>query len=364
LNSVSLGIGSIVVADTACFLVRFALSTCPHLDRLGMILTYVEGRPAHGRGTLARKTRMIDVAVIGGGPAGLSAALMLGRCRRTVVVCDAGTPRNRASRALHGYLTRDGIAPLDFLQLARDEVALYRVQYRRARVEHIRRRSNRFEVHLTRGNPLSCRKLLIATGVEENHPPLEGFAECYGLTVFHCPYCDGWEWRDRRLGVYGRNRVAAGLALSLRTWSPDVLLFTDGTARLPPAVRGTLRHEQVRVIEDRVERLHHTNGQLQAVECSEERLERDALFFTTGQHQQATFAKALGCEFTPRGTVRTDRLGETCVPGVFVVGDASFDVQFAVVAAAEGAKAAVAINQQFQAEAGQQLTPRRVGHGT
>jgi thioredoxin reductase len=296
---------------------------------------------------------MIDVVVIGGGPAGLSAALMLGRCRRRVVVCDAGTPRNRASRALHGYLTRDGIPPLDLLKLGRRELRPYRVEYRRARVEGVRRRSDRFEVQLTRRGSLSCRKLLIATGVEENYPKVEGLRECYGISAFHCPYCDGWEWRDRRFAVHGRGQAGAALALSLLSWSKDVVLFAMES--LPAAQRARLVAQRVRVIDGPITRLHHVKGRLQAVECRGQRIDRDLLFFTAGQHQQAVFARSLGCEFTSKGTVRTDRLGETCVPGVFVVGDASFDVQFAIVAAAEGAKAAVAINRQFQAEVGQTL---------
>jgi thioredoxin reductase len=303
---------------------------------------------------------MIDVVVIGGGPAGLSAALMLGRCRRSVVVCDDGTPRNRASLALHGFLSRDGIAPGELLEIARDELAPYGVEYRRVRVKDVRRLRNRFDVRLSRGDALACRKLLIATGVEDNYPRVEGFSECYGISVFHCPYCDGWEWRDRSLAVYGRGRAGAALALSLRTWSEDVGLICDGPAHLRADTRKTLRRQGIRVIEDRVTRLVHEDGHLRAIECLHERIGRDVLFFTTGQHQQAAFAGTLGCEFTPKGTVRTDRHGQTCVPGVFVVGDASFDVQFVAVAAAEGAKAAVAINRQFQSEAGQELPPPRI----
>ena len=324
---------------------------------MGVLLRHTRngGLTAWPSSCTARRA-MIDVIVVGGGPAGLSAALMLGRCRRSVVVCDAGAPRNAASRALHGYTTRDGVAPADFLRLAREELTPYGVAYRRARVAAVDRAAERFDVRLAEGESLACRKLLIATGVEDDHPALEGLRECYGLSVFHCPYCDGWEWRDRRLAIYGRGRAAAGLALSLRTWSTDVALLSGGPVRLPRSGRAVLHAEGVAIREEPIARLHHADGRLQAVEfTSGGTLARDALFFTTGQHQQSAFARSLGCEFTNRGTVRTNRHGQTCVPGLFVVGDASFDVQFAVVAAAEGAKAAVAINREFQEEAGQRL---------
>jgi thioredoxin reductase len=299
---------------------------------------------------------MLDVVVIGGGPAGLSAALMLARCRRRVVVCDAGTPRNRTSRALHGYLTRDGMAPTELLRLGREELARYGVDVRPIRVTGVTRRNSGFDVAVETGDRLSARRILIATGVADVLPPVAGIDACYGRSVHHCPYCDGWEHQGRRLAVYGRGRSGVALSLSLLTWSEDVRLFTDGPGRLGSALRPSVEERKIVVDERRIASLEHEDGRLRAVRLVDgSRIERDALFFTTGQRQQAPFAAELGCEFTRKGTVQTNRFGETCVPGVFVVGDASRDVQFVVVAAAEGAKAAVAINQLFQADAGQTL---------
>ena len=196
--------------------------------------------------------------------------------------------------------------------------------------------------------------MLIASGVEDHLPDRPGFEACYGRSVFHCPYCDGWEWRDRRLAVYGRGMAGAALSLSLQTWSRDVVLLGDGVPRVPEAAARTIGRARYRRARGPGRRRSSTATAWSRPSCSRtaRALERDAVFFTTGQHQQATLARDLGCEISRKGTVRTDRFGQTCVEGVFVVGDASRDVQFVVVAAAEGAKAAVAINQQFQAEDG------------
>ena len=299
---------------------------------------------------------MLDVIIVGGGPAGLSAALLLGRARRRTLICDAGTPRNRTSHALHGFLSRDGISPLELLRKGRDEVRRSDIEWRSERVTSVSRCSDRFEAQLEGGDRLHARKLLIATGVIDQLPAIEGFEACYGRSVHHCPYCDGWEWRDAPLAVLGSGKAGAALALALLTWSVDVQLFTNGPPRLPTPVRQRLQAHRIAVHDGRITALHHADGRLDAVRLrSGETVPRSALFFTTGQHQQESFAAQLGCEFTRKGAVKTDRFGQTCVPGLFVVGDASFDVQFVVVAAAEGAKAAVLINKQFQSEAGQAL---------
>src|SRR5437762_10943454 len=173
---------------------------------------------------------LFDVVVVGGGPAGISAALMLGRCRRRVLLCDLGQPRNRRSRALHGYLTRDGIAPVEFLKLGRRELAQYAVEWRSIGVTTVCRSDDRFRVTLSDGRDEDARFLLLATGVIDDLPLVPGLEECYGRSVFHCPYCDGWEWSDRRFAAMGQPLEASKLALALTNWSRDVLLCTHGRA--------------------------------------------------------------------------------------------------------------------------------------
>jgi thioredoxin reductase len=278
---------------------------------------------------------------------------MLGRCRRRVLVCDTGQPRNGRARALHGYLTRDGIPPLELVRLGREELAPYGIEMRTAEVTGLDPRGDAFDVRLARGNQVRARLVLIATGVRDDCPAVPGLAECYGISVHHCPYCDGWEVRDKRLAVIGTGPSAAGLALALKTWSADVALCSNGRARIASRHRAQLAREHIPILESVIDRLDHDDGyarRLRFVDGSERPC--DAVFFTGGQVMHSSLAQAVGCEFTRKGVVKTDHLGQTCVPGIYVVGDASRDVQFAVVAAAEGAKAAVAMNKALQARAG------------
>jgi thioredoxin reductase len=293
---------------------------------------------------------MFDVLIVGGGPAGLSAALMLGRCRRSVLVCDLGQPRNRRSLALHGYLTRDGIAPADFNELGRRELPAYGVEMRAVGVTGARQRRDHYRVALADGSEERARFLLIASGVVDSLPAIAGFEECYGRSLFHCPYCDGWEVRDRRLAAFGQGHHLSALALGLKTWSRDVVACTNGT-RLEPRLRQRLAANGVMVRTERIARLEHDHGMLGTIAfAGGDALPRDAMFFTTGQHPQSDLAIRLGCTLTSRGTVKTGTQCDTNVPRLFVVGDASRDAQFVVVAAAEGVKAAAAINRALQSE--------------
>jgi thioredoxin reductase len=296
---------------------------------------------------------MYDVVIVGGGPAGLSAALMLGRCRRSVLVCDTGKPRNRASLALHGYLTRDGLPPQEFLAIARRELRQYlTVEQREVEVQGAEcRPDGRFDVTLAGGKRVTSRKLLVATGVTDSIPELEGIEPLYGRSVFHCPYCDAWEVSDEPLAIYGRGAKGVGLSLTLTAWSRDLVLCTDGPSEIEPDDLDRLARNRIAVREERIARLEGEDGILSHVVFEGgERLPRRALFFTTGQSQQSALALRLGCEFNDKGTVRTGKYESTHLPGLFVCGDASRAVQWVIVAASEGAEAAFAINSDLLKE--------------
>jgi thioredoxin reductase len=292
---------------------------------------------------------VFDVIIVGAGPAGLSAALVLGRCRRRVLVCDAGQPRNISSHGLHCYLTRDGIAPAEFLRIARDQLVPYEtVELRQTQVTDARRLAEGFEVITETGERLTARKLLLATGVVDDIPQLDGLAEFYGRSVFHCPYCDGWEMRDQPLAVYGRGENGAGLALELMLWSRNLVLCTDGPSQLSEVEVQRLADNKIPVRQDRIKRLEGNEGTLRRVVFDNgDSIDVRGMFFSTGQRQASDLAEKLGCEITDQGCVATGDYEKTDIPGLYVAGDASRLVQFVIVAAAEGALAAVAINKEL-----------------
>ena len=293
-----------------------------------------------------------DVIIVGAGPAGLSAALILGRCRRRVLICDSGKPRNARSHALHGFLTRDGIEPAEFLRIGREQLRIYEtVELQSVKVTNAQRNGEGFELTLNDGERVNSRKLLLATGVVDDIPNIEGIDDFYGRSVFHCPYCDGWELRDQPVAVYGRGENGVGLALELLFWSPNLVLCTDGPSEITPEDRKRLTQHSIPVREEKIERLDGDNGVLERVRfVGGTEIRVRAMFFSGDNRQASDLPEKLGCDFTDQGCVSTGEYETTNVPGLYVAGDASRLVQFVVVAAAEGAQAAVAINKELMKE--------------
>ena len=221
------------------------------------------------------------------GPAGLSAALVLARACRTVLMFDHGQPRNAATRHMHGFLSREGIPPGEFLRIAREDLKKYdTVRLEHAEVVAASCKPSCFEVTLSDGRTCRSRKLLVATGVEDNVPDVPGLRDFYGKSIFHCPFCDGWELRGGPIAVYGRGRRGHGLSMEMLGWSHDLVLCTDGPAEIDPPHRAELARNGIAIREERVVRLEGRDGQLERVVFDHgDPLPRRALFFTTGQHQ-------------------------------------------------------------------------------
>jgi thioredoxin reductase len=294
-----------------------------------------------------------DVVIAGAGPAGLSAALILGRACRSVLLCDTGTPRSWASKEMHAYLSRDGISPAEFLRTGRKELERYGgVHFRPVEVTGARRNSaGGFEITLVKRTNVTTRKLLIATGVYDLVPRIPGIDALFGTSVFQCPYCDGWEMRDRRVAVYGKRQRGFEMARAMTAWAKDIILFTDGPAGFSATERTHLERNGIRLSEKKVASLSGARGKLKAVVVEDgERILRDTLFFDTPIRGQSRLAESLGCQFRRDGGIKSGRYEATNVPGVYVAGNIIRDVQLSIVAAAEGARAAFGINRALTRE--------------
>ncbi|MCJ2034662.1 NAD(P)/FAD-dependent oxidoreductase [Methylobacterium sp. J-068] len=296
---------------------------------------------------------MRDVIIVGGGPAGLNAALILGRCRRDVLLCDAGTPRNAVAARTWGVFTRDGTPPFEMRARAQADLARYgTVERREIAVTEARRDGTGFAVTLADGTVETTRKLILATGLHQALPSVDGFETYWGHGVHACPYCDGYENRDRALVVYAHGAAAKGMALELTVWSRDVTLCTDAhPTTLSAHDRARLERQGVAVIETAIRRLEGDGRQPDRIVFADG-TERPchAVFLMPMPCDPSELITQLGCDLTRKGVVPTGEYETTNVPGLFVAGDASRRVQFAVVAAAEGAMAAFAANTELLRE--------------
>ena len=319
-----------------------------------------------GGGSHSKHNAAWDVIIVGAGPAGLSAALILARACRHVLLCDSGTPRSWAAKQMHGFLTREGISPSEFRDLAHRELKQFpNLEYLSREVTSARRRRDGLIAVRMGRQSATCRKLLIATGVFDQLPKLEGIDSLFGSSVFQCPYCDGWEVRGQPVAVYGRHRRGLEMARALTAWTEDILLCSDGRSRVGAEDRAALKRNGIELIEERIDRLEGRDGRLQRIVFRSGRHEaRTALFFDTPCSAQSSLAESIGCQFTHQGGVRCGQHEATSVPGVFVAGNIIKDVQLVIVAAAEGARAAFGINRALTREEYERKATgvRRVNH--
>lgn len=297
-----------------------------------------------------------DALIVGGGAAGLSAALVLGRCRRSVLVCDDGRPRNAVSRGLHGFLSRDGLEPAELRRIATEQLRAYpTVEVRPARVEWTRRAGDGFVATLAGGTEVEARRVLLAVGRRDDLPDLLGLRELWGGSVFHCRYCDGWEVRDRPLAVLTDPRTDGGgdpqLAVQLRQLSDDVVWCTNARVQLDEATRGRLEARGVRLREEPVACLEGRGDALERIVFADgPPLPRAAVFLDPPKLRDNHLAEQLGCAIGGDGCVQVDDRQQSTVPGVYAAGDSarrpSRPITGAqiVMGAADGATAAVAID--------------------
>lgn len=293
-----------------------------------------------------------DVLIVGGSYAGLSAALTLGRARRRVLVLDAGRPCNRQTPHSHNFLTRDGVPPAELAAEARAQLLPYAtVRLQAATVTAAEVQGGGFAVHTAEGGRYQARKLLLATGVVDELPPIPGLAECWGISVLHCPYCHGYEVHSQPLAVLGNGDVGYEFARLIQHWSPDLHLLTNGPAAFTAEQAAQLAARGVRLVEAPVEAVEHEQGRLHHLRLADgARLPLTALFARGALQQSSDLAQRLGCELTETGLLRADEFGRTAVPGLYAAGDNCTQMRQVAVAAAQGLKAGAFINHELIAQ--------------
>lgn len=295
-----------------------------------------------------------DVVIVGGGPGGLSAALVLGRGRKRVLLCDSGPRRNAAAKNIHNFVTRDGTPPEEFRAIGREQLAPYpNVVVQSERVTGAAGARGAF--HVTLGaETVRARRILLCTGLVDEVSTIEGFRELWGHAIFQCPYCHGWEVQDRRWGYFARvidPKHFLAFPVLLRGWTRDVVVFTNGVVDLPAGAREGLQAAGVKLETHPIARLVRRGDALEAVQLSDGTTVPCEALFTHPAQAQVELVRALGLDLDDDGFVRIDAMTrETSRPGVYAAGDLTTRMQGAILAAAAGMQAAAMINMELSHE--------------
>lgn len=291
---------------------------------------------------------IVDCAIIGGGPAGLNAALVLGRARRRVILFDDNKPRNAVTQHSHGFITRDGVRPDEFRAIGQQELSKYpSVELRSVRIEAVTKPGIAFELVADSGERFEAANIILATGFQEILPAVAGIHDYYGKSLFNCPYCDGWEMRDKPLVIIVENEMMAShLPKMIYNWSRDIVVCTNGNHVLKEEQKALFYKHAIGVVEEKIVALTGENGQLERVVFeNQQEIKRTGGFVGIQWKQATAIGQELGCEVNALGGIAIDDMGRTNIKGVYAAGDTStiMGAQL-IVAAASGSKAAAGLN--------------------
>ncbi|MCD9025076.1 NAD(P)/FAD-dependent oxidoreductase [Cohnella silvisoli] len=294
-----------------------------------------------------------DCVIIGGGPAGLNAALVLGRARKNVVVIDEGRPRNEVTREIHGFLTRDHTSPSEFRRIAKEQIRSYpSVSFVEDAAVSLTGTDGYFQITTARGQIYRSKKVLFTVGMKDLPLDIKGLTDVYGKSAFICPYCDGWELREQPLVLIVKGADALHLAKIISGWTNHFTICTNGPDELTDAQREELNHHNVPVFDSPIQSIESNDGMVQQVVLKDgTRIACTGIFFRPKLNTGSDLPQAIGCQITEAGTVIVDNLGKTNVPGVFSAGDAASQLHQAIIAASLGSLAGVGINNELNEEA-------------
>ncbi|OAB25506.1 pyridine nucleotide-disulfide oxidoreductase [Paenibacillus macquariensis subsp. defensor] len=294
----------------------------------------------------------IDVAIIGGGPAGLNAALVLGRARKSVVVIDERRPRNQVTRQSHGFLSRDGISPRELRRIAMEQIKLYpEVHFVEDTAVTITGMDGDFQITTEQARTYRSKKLLFAVGMKDLPLDIDGLADVYGTSAFICPYCDGWELRNQSLVLIVQGEKAFHLAKSIAGWTDKYIICTNGPDEWTDEQREEIKQHNIQVFEDAIQRIESSEGMAQSVVLEDGTvIPCTGIFFAPKLVTGSDLPHALGCQTTDAGIVIVDEFGKTNVPGIYSAGDVASELHLVITAASLGALAGVSINGELLSE--------------
>jgi len=291
---------------------------------------------------------IVDCAVIGGGPAGLNAALVLGRSRRKTILFDDNKPRNAVTSESHGFITRDGIHPQELKRMAQEELNKYPdVRIEKQRVHRINKENSLFQVETKNGEVYRAKKIILATGFKEVLPDIPRVKEFYGKSLFSCPFSDGWEIRDRPLAVIAEDQKAAfHMAKVVSNWTNDLTIFTNGRKILSPEEQELLKNNGISMNEKKIASFIGDEGMLEKIEFEDgTTVLREGGFIAAEWKQAASFESSLKYTLNEQGGIETDSWQRTTTEGVYACGDTRIaGPSQLIIAAGEGSMAAIAVN--------------------
>ena len=295
------------------------------------------------------KSETFDVIIIGGSYSGLSAGLALGRSLRSVLIIDSGKPCNRQTPHSHNFLTQDGQTPAAIAAVGRQQVEKYEtVKFFSGLATGGRKTSSGFEIQTDSGRNFTARKLIFASGIRDIMPAIDGFAECWGISVIHCPYCHGYEVRNQPTGILGNGEYAYEFSSFILNWTRDLTVFTNGPTTLSEEQSAKLKCHNVKVVETEIQTLAHTNGYLDKIIFKDgTSIGVKALYARPDFEQHCPIPEMLGCEFTEEGYIKIDSFQKTAVPGVFACGDNTTRMRSVANAVGMGTLAATVVNKEI-----------------
>lgn len=293
--------------------------------------------------------KQFDVIITGGSYSGLAAAMALGRALRNVLIIDNGLPCNRQTPHSHNFITQDGKSPAEIARIAKQQVEKYNtVTFFNGLATNGVKTRNGFEIQTATGETFGAKKLIFATGIKDMMPGIEGFAECWGISVLHCPYCHGYEVRNERTGILSNGEFGFEFSALISNWTKDLTLFTNGRSALSPEQIIKLESHHIKTVETEIEKLQHADGHLENIIFKDgTKIPVKALYANIPFEQHCSLPEVLGCELTEEGYILVTAFQKTTVPGIYACGDNTTRMRTVANAVAMGTTAGMMVNKEI-----------------